>query len=249
MPDLGGLRSWVNGLLTGSMTGAQVAQGFIFSDELLSKNLSDEAFLNTMYLAFFNRQPDNSDFINWMGVMANGAPRQYVLAGFANSFEFQILCNSYGIIPGSLSSSGSYSSTLTSNTTAAVNNIENSLFNALNTVRSQYGIGPLNLNPSLSNIARSRSADMLSRNYFSHTTPDGKNIFNILNENFFNWQIAGENIYQCSPAEIGSESAILNTWLASPSHRANLLNGAFRQVGIGIIDIGNTRTASIIFSN
>jgi uncharacterized protein YkwD len=249
MPDAGGLSSWVNGLQSGRVTGAQVANGFIFSDELLSQNLSDEKFLNIMYSAFFNRQPDSGGFINWMNVMANGASRHYVLAGFVNSLEFNILCDAYGINPGSIASSGSSSFAPSSNTQFSASTIEISLFNSVNSVRSQYGIGPLSLNPSLSNIARSRGMDMINRNYFSHTTPDGKNIFIILNENGFCWQIAGENIYQCLPTGMGSESAILSTWMASPSHRDNLLNGAFNQVGIGIVDSGNTRTVSIIFSN
>jgi len=249
MPDAGGLASWVNGLLTGRVTGAQVANGFIFSEELLSQNLSDEKFLNVMYSAFFNRQPDTGGFLSWMGVLANGASRQYVLAGFVNSLEFNLLCNSYGINPGSLSSSGSYSANAASGSLSSASSIESSLFSSVNSVRSQYGSGPLSLNLSLSNIARARCADMINRNYFSHTTPEGKNIFIILNENAFAWQYAGENIYQCSPAGIGSESAILNTWMISPSHKDNLINGAFHQVGIGIVDSGNTRTVSIIFSN
>ena len=249
MPDAGGLSSWVNGLLTGSVTGSQVANGFIFSDELLSQNLSNEKFLNVMYSAFFNRQPDTGGFVNWMGVMANGASRHYVLAGFVNSLEFNILCDSYGINPGSISSSESYSATVVSNVLPQTSTIESSLFNSVNAIRLQYGVGPLSLNSSLSNIARARCTDMFNRNYFSHTTPDGKNIFIILNENAFTWQYAGENIYQCSPASLGSENSILNTWMASPSHRDNLLKGAFHQVGIGIVDSGNTRTVSIVFSN
>jgi len=249
MPDAGGLASWVNGLLTGRVTGAQVANGFIFSDELMSQNLSNENFLNIMYSAFFNRQPDAGGFKNWLGVLANGASRQYVLAGFVNSLEFNILCSEYGINPGSLSSSGSYSANTASGSLSSASSTESSLFNSVSSVHSQYGSGPLSLNSSLSNIARARCTDMINRNYFSHTTPEGKNIFIILNENAFAWQYAGENIYQCSPAGIGSESAILNTWMASPSHRDNLTNGSFHQVGIGIVDSGNTRTVSIVFSN
>jgi uncharacterized protein YkwD len=249
MPDAGGLSSWISRLLTGRATGAQVANGFIFSEELLSKNISDEKFLNIMYSAFFNRQPDAGGFINWMNVMANGASRQYVLAGFVNSLEFNMLCDSYGIRPGSLTPSSSNSFAVASNTISSANTIENSLFNSVNAARSQYGAIHLSLNSSLSNIARSRSTDMLNRKYFSHTTPDCKNIFIILNENGFGWQVAGENIYQCEPTSVGSESAILNTWMSSPSHRDNILNGAFHQVGIGIVDSGNIRTVSIIFSN
>jgi uncharacterized protein YkwD len=249
MPDAGGLNSWVSGLLAGRATGAQVANGFIFSEELLSKNLDDEKFLNIMYSAFFNRQPDAGGFINWMNALANGASRQYVLAGFVNSLEFNMLCDSYGIRPGSLDSSNSNPFLASSSTISSVDTIENRLFNSVNEVRSQNGAAQLSLNSSLLNIARSRSIDMFNRKYFSHTTPDNKNIFIILNENGFGWQVAGENIYQCEPCGIGSESAILDTWMSSPSHRDNILNGAFHQVGIGIIDSGNTRTVSIIFSN
>ena len=182
-----------------------------------------------MYSAFFNRQPDSG--------------------GFVNSLEFNILCDSYGISPGSLSSSGSSSFSAASNTLSPVSSLENSLLNAINSARSQYGIGQLSLNPSLTGIARTRCTDMINRDYFSHNAPDGKNIFIILNEKGYGWQIAGENIYQCEPAGIGSGSAILNTWMASPSHRENILNGAFSQAGIGIIDSQNTRTVSIVFSN
>ncbi|MCL5070455.1 MAG: CAP domain-containing protein, partial [Actinobacteria bacterium] len=198
---------------------------------------------------FFNRQPDTGGYSSWLGVMANGGSRQYVLAGFVNSVEFKTLCDSYGINSGSLNSSDSCSYTVTSNTNSAVSSIENNLFNAVNNIRAQYGIGQLSLDPSLSNTARSRSADMINRNYFSHTTPEGKNIFTILNENGFGWQVAGENIFQCSPSANGSEGAILNMWMSSSSHRDNILNGAFNRVGIGIIDSGNSRTATIIFAN
>lgn len=248
-PDAGGLNSWVSGLLTGRLTGAQVADGFIFSDELLSKNLSDNEFLNILYLAFFNRQPDAAGLSNWINAIARGANRRYVLNGFVNSTEFKILCDSYGIRPGFPVSSNSGSFADTSNEAVLVAAVENKLFGTVNAVRLQYGIGQLSINPALSDIARSRCADMINGNYFSHTTPDGKNIFIMLNESGFAWQFAGENIYQCSPGSSGSESAILNTWMASPLHKDNILNGAFHQIGIGIVDSGNTRTVSVIFSN
>ncbi|MCL5072292.1 MAG: DUF4214 domain-containing protein [Actinobacteria bacterium] len=249
MPDPAGLSSWTNGLISGRLTGAQVAYGFIFSEELLSKNLPDGEFLNIMYSAFFNRPPDAGGFSNWMGVMANEGSRQYVLAGFVNSLEFKILCDAYGIQSGSLVPSGSAAAPVASNTSSSANCMEINLFNAVNAVRAQYGIGQLSLNSSISNIARSRSTDMMNRNYFSHITPDGKSIFTILNENGIGWQFAGENIYQCCPAANGSESVILNTWMSSSSHRDILLNGAFHQIGIGIIDSGNTRTVTIVFIN
>ena len=247
-PDPGGLAGWTNGLLSGSLTGAQVAGGFIFSEELLSKNLSNDDFLYIMYSAFFNRQPDPGGFSNWLNVMARGSSRQNVLSGFVNSDEFRALCASYGIKSGSFYSKASYASASTTQV-QAVSGLEGSLLNLINQVRAQYGAPVVANNPSLTNLARSRSADMINRNYFSHTTPEGKNIFNILSENGIGYACAGENIYQCSPASNGSEQAIINSWLSSSSHRANLLNASYRQVGIGIIDGGGKRVAVIVFTN
>ena len=248
LPDPGGLASWTNGLLSGNLTGAQVASGFIFSDELLSKNLSNNQFLNIMYSSFFNRLPDPGGQSDWLSVMSKGATRQYVLAGFVNSDEFRALCENYSIRSGSYS--GGTSATASVSTTFQVSSgVECNLLNLINQLRAQNGIPALLSNASLTNIAYSRSTDMLNRNYFSHSTPEGKTIFNILAENGIRYGCAGENIYFCSPATNGSESAILNTWLSSPFHRDNLLNGGYRQAGIGIVDGGGKRIVTIVLTN
>ncbi|MCL4385105.1 MAG: DUF4214 domain-containing protein [Cyanobacteria bacterium] len=257
MPDPEGLQSWTNGLITGSITGADVANGFIFSNELMSKNLSDEDFLTILYRAFFNRQPDAAGYNSWLNLLRNGASRHYVLAGFINSIEFKALCDSYGINAGSSDSSGSpgssnyYSSNNPPSSDSVVEafNTENNLLGIINQTRAKNGRRQLVINAELSSIARARSMDMLTRNYFSHITPDGKNIFMILNENGYSWQLAGENIFECSPAANGTETAIFNIWMSSSSHRDNILNGNFSQVGIGIIDISGIRTATMVFSN
>jgi len=252
MPDPEGLQSWTNGLITGSITGADVANGFIFSNELMPKNLSDEDFLTILYRAFFNRQPDAAGYNSWLNLLRNGANRHYVLAGFINSIEFKALCDSYGINAGSSDSSGSPGSSNnlpSSDSVVEAFNTENNLLSIINQTRAKNGTRQLAINAALSNIARDRSTDMLTRNYFSHITPDGKNIFMILNENGYSWQLAGENIFECSPAANGTETAIFNIWMSSPSHRDNILNVNFSQFGIGIIDISGIRAATMVFSN
>jgi len=249
LPDPGGLASWTNGLLSGSLTGAQVANGFIFSDELISKNLSNDQFLNIMYSSFFNRLPDPGGQADWLSVMSRGTSRQYVLAGFVNSDEFRSLCEKYSIRSGSYSGGSSSTASISSTVLQVSSGVESNLLNLINQVRAQNGLPALLGNASLINISRSRSSDMLNRNYFSHTTPEGKNIFNILAENGVIYSCAGENIYQCAPASNGSESAILNTWFSSSFHRDNLLNGRYRQAGIGIIDGGGKRIVTIVLTN
>jgi lysophospholipase L1-like esterase len=101
-PDPSGLNNWVNLLASKRNTGAEVAYGFVFSQEFLSRNVSNADFVTIMYKAFFNRPPDPSGYNNWMNDLSAGRSRQYVFAGFVNSTEFRNLCAGYGITPGSI---------------------------------------------------------------------------------------------------------------------------------------------------
>jgi len=96
-PDPAGLEDWVNSLLKGSLTGSDVAYGFVFSPEFLNKNSSNEEYLQILYEAFFNRQPDEAGRQGWLDAMKNGASREQVLNGFIYAVEFSELCDEYGI--------------------------------------------------------------------------------------------------------------------------------------------------------
>jgi LCP family protein required for cell wall assembly len=98
-PDQDGLNKWVGSLLDGSKTGADVAQGFIFSAEFTANNYNNETFVTILYKAFFNRDPDPSGFDAWVSRLNNGTAKQIVLDGFTHSQEFLELCSSYGILP------------------------------------------------------------------------------------------------------------------------------------------------------
>ena len=98
-PDSGGLSEWVGRLMNGSKTGADVAHGFVFSEEFLANNHGNEAFLTILYSAFFNRQPDAEGYSAWLNRMAGGMNREKVLDGFLKSQEFAQLCADFGITP------------------------------------------------------------------------------------------------------------------------------------------------------
>jgi LCP family protein required for cell wall assembly len=98
-PDPGGLSEWVGRLLNGSKTGADVAEGFVFSEEFKAKNHSDEVFVTILYKAFFNREPDSNGYSAWLERLAGGMSRKTVLDGFLKSKEFAQLCDDYGITP------------------------------------------------------------------------------------------------------------------------------------------------------
>ena len=103
--DSEGKSQWKVLLLNGTSTGAEIVQGFIFSQECLDQNLSDSDYIDLLYRALFDRTADNEGKANWIDLLKKGMTRQYVCCGFINSQEFQKLCAEYGIIPGNASSS------------------------------------------------------------------------------------------------------------------------------------------------
>lgn len=98
-PDTEGLNEWVGRLLNGSKTGADVAEGFVFSEEFTGMNHLNETFVTILYRAFFDREPDATGYKAWLERLAGGMSRKSVLVGFLKSQEFAGLCNSYGIVP------------------------------------------------------------------------------------------------------------------------------------------------------
>jgi len=101
-PDAGGLVYWTDLLATGQQTGADVAQNFIFSNEFISRNVSNSDFLDIMYSAFFDRAADPGGKTYWLDQMSAGMSKMVVLANFVNSNEFTTVCARYGIERGSI---------------------------------------------------------------------------------------------------------------------------------------------------
>ena len=101
-PDQGGLYNWVNQLSSRAMNGAQIAEQFFFSKETLSRNLSDEKYVELLYNTMMNRASDIGGKESWLSNMENGMTRRDVLNGFICSPEFTGICETYGIERGSL---------------------------------------------------------------------------------------------------------------------------------------------------
>ena len=99
--DEGGLNSWCTQILSGANTAKEAAYGFVFSNEFQSKNLSNEDFVKTMYRVFMDREADSAGLSSWMNVLTQGQSRWHVFNGFADSPEFQKICDSYGVNSGS----------------------------------------------------------------------------------------------------------------------------------------------------
>ena len=98
-PEPEGLDNWVASLSNGSRCGGDVANGFIFSQEFIDRNTSNEEFVTILYRAFLEREPDTAGYNGWVNYLYSGASRQEVLNGFVFSQEFENISTSYGIAP------------------------------------------------------------------------------------------------------------------------------------------------------
>lgn len=101
-PDSKGLDDWYNSLVTGKNTGADIVNGFFFSDEFSNLNLNDKEYIQRLYRALFNREADSSGLAYWLGASESGVSRRFICRGFIGSIEYGKMCSSYGIVPGSM---------------------------------------------------------------------------------------------------------------------------------------------------
>ncbi|MFD3521518.1 CAP domain-containing protein [Streptomyces sp. NPDC058653] len=102
----------------------------------------------------------------------------------------------------------------------------------VNSERSKAGCGPVSANSQLETAALRHSQDMAARDYFDHNSPDGKDPGDRITAAGYQWTTYGENIArgQQTPA------AVMEGWMNSPGHRANILNCAFKEIGVGVHD-------------
>lgn len=147
------------------------------------------------------------------------------------------------------SGDGDSTSSSSEPTSTGSGSVESVIIHMINNIRADRGLQLLNPNPVLSNIARSRSQDMINRGYFSHSTPEGKNLSDILIENGVMYACIAENLSQASPPSWGSPDVIINLWMNSSMHRANLLNPHYGQLGLGVADGNGRRVVTLIFMN
>lgn len=98
--DESGMQHWYKCLTTGGESAAAVTTRFVFSTEFINQNLSDEEFVERMYLTMLNRSSDSSGKEHWLEILDSGCSRRYVLSRFVASQEFAGICDSYGVVRG-----------------------------------------------------------------------------------------------------------------------------------------------------
>jgi uncharacterized protein YkwD len=120
---------------------------------------------------------------------------------------------------------------------SAASNAQRTTLRLLNVERSKHGLRRLHLKKTLTTSARRYSRDMVRRNFFAHISPSGSTPAQRIRKTGYlrgarAWHTA-ENIAWGVGANASPE-AIVRAWMNSPGHRANILDGDFRHIGIGI---------------
>ena len=100
----------------------------------------------------------------------------------------------------------------------------------LNNDRSSAGVGAISLNSQLNQAAQAKANDMVAENYWSHYSPSGAAPWNFILNSGYNYHSAAENL------AYGYDTAaqLMDGWMGSSEHRANMLSGSYADVGFGI---------------
>src|SRR3989344_5554740 len=105
------------------------------------------------------------------------------------------------------------------------------LITLVNQKRQENGLPPLSFSPELAVAARDKANDMLSKNYWAHNSPDGKTPWEFFKEAGYNYVYAGENLAR----GFNTSLDVTNAWMASPTHRANVLSPNYSDVGFAVV--------------
>ncbi|MGJ3205168.1 CAP domain-containing protein [Geobacillus sp. FJAT-46040] len=123
-----------------------------------------------------------------------------------------------------------------------LNAYEQQVVELTNKERAKYGLPPLQVDLALSKVAREKSRDMAVNRYFSHNSPTYGSPFEMMKKFGISYTAAGENIAkgQRTPQEV------VNAWMNSEGHRANILNKNFTHIGVGFEENGYIWTQQFI---
>ncbi|MDW7650500.1 MAG: CAP domain-containing protein [Bacillota bacterium] len=119
---------------------------------------------------------------------------------------------------------------------------EKVVFDGINKERVQRGLAPLTVNPTLVELARKKSRDMVDNGYFAHRSPTYGTAYNMMRAAGVRYNYAGENL-----ARTTSAKNAVRLFMSSSGHRSTLLNSRFGQTGVGIVQVGRQIYVTQIF--
>lgn len=112
----------------------------------------------------------------------------------------------------------------------AANITTQNVINLTNSDRLEKGINPLKQNEKLDRIAQDKAEDMTAKDYFAHNSPEGLSPWHWFEKENYDYNYAGENLAM----DFTSVEKMNQAWLDSPTHRANIMNSNFNEIGVSV---------------
>lgn len=105
------------------------------------------------------------------------------------------------------------------------------ILSIVNAERISRNLSTMSLNQSLNESATIKAKDILANQYFAHTAPNGTTVDDLVEDTGYQYLKVGENL---ALGEFVSDSDVMKAWMASPGHKANILDAQFDELGVGI---------------
>lgn len=101
-----------------------------------------------------------------------------------------------------------------------------------NEKRAEAGLPALVLNNQLSTAAGAKAENMFAEQYWAHTSPSGLDPWHFITNSGYNYLFAGENLAR----DFGDSKSVVDAWMNSPSHKENLLNSRYQDIGFAVVN-------------
>lgn len=163
-----------------------------------------------------------------------------IFAGIGNWYVVQVEGDYIGVVnqryvkpiyPNSNNNENSSSNTNDIQNSSSMNSNEKEVFELINKQRINNGLKELKVDQELQRVARIKAQDMVDNNYFSHNSPIYGTPFQMLNSFKISYSAAAENI-----AGNSTNTGVVNSWMNSSGHKANILNSSYNYTGIGVVN-------------
>lgn len=106
------------------------------------------------------------------------------------------------------------------------------LLSETNQIRNEHGLKSLKVNPILSTAAKAKAEHMFQNGYWAHNAPDGTTPWDFILEAGYDYKYAGENLAK----NFTTSRGVVEAWYKSPSHKENLLNKDYDEIGFAVVD-------------
>ena len=223
-PDTEGLEHWCK-MLDNGMDGTNIARGFVFSNEYKNQLPGNETFVEMLYQTILGRASDSAGKEHWVYLLDYTNTREHLLNGFMNSNEFAQKCAVANINVGKKIDEPDETREWKANILT---------LSLVNWERAQVGLTPLTTREDLwERVAMVRAQEIVTK--FSHVRPDGTLCWTAYEEAGFADAYMAENI----AFGYRTEQDVMNAWMASPGHKANILNTNITTLATGLYKDSN----------